>query len=78
MSAITIRNIPAGTHQALKDRAKRNSRSTEAEIRAILNDAAATEKEGLGTALYRLGRKYHDLDLDFERDRSPVEPAVFD
>ena len=36
MSAITIRNIPAGTHQALKDRAKRNSRSTEAEKQSQL------------------------------------------
>jgi antitoxin FitA len=78
MSAITVRKLPAETHQALKDRAKRNSRSTEAEIRAILNDTAAAEKVGLGTALYRLGRKYHDLDLDFERDKSPIEPAVFD
>ena len=78
MTAITVRNLPAETHRALKDRAKRNSRSTEAEIRAILNDAAATEREGVGTALYRLGQKYHDLDLDFSRDKSPVEPAVFD
>jgi plasmid stability protein len=78
MPAITVRNLPAETHRALKDRAKRNSRSTEAEIRAILNEAAAPEKVGVGTALYRLGRKYHDLNLDFERDKSPVEPAVFD
>ncbi len=76
MSAITVRNLPTETHRALKDRAKRNSRSTEAEIRAILNDAAAPEKEGVGTALYRLGLKYRDL--DFERDKSPIESAVLD
>lgn len=78
MTAITVRNLPAETHRALKGRAKRNSRSSEAEIRTILNDAAAAEKEGIGTALYRFGRKYRDLDLDFERDKTPVEPAVFD
>jgi antitoxin FitA len=78
MPAITVRNLPVETHRALKDRAIRNSRSTEAEIRAILNDAAAPDKVGLGTALYRLGQKYRDLDLNFERDKSPVEPAVFD
>jgi antitoxin FitA len=78
MTAITVRNLPPETHQGLKDRAKRNSRSTEAEIRAILNDAVAPEKEGIGTAMYRLGRKYRDLELDFERDKSLIEPAVFD
>jgi antitoxin FitA len=78
MAAITVRKIPDEVHRALKARAKKNERSTEAEARAILLEAVSPPEVGLGTALYRLGRKYHDLDLDFERDKSPVEPAVFD
>jgi antitoxin FitA len=78
MPAITVRNLSVETHRALKDRAKRHSRSTEAEIRAILNEATAPEKVGLGTALFHLGEKYRDLNLDFERDKSPVEHQVFD
>ncbi|MGL4490622.1 MAG: FitA-like ribbon-helix-helix domain-containing protein, partial [Rhizobiaceae bacterium] len=53
MSAITIRNIPEETHRALKVRAAKNKRSTEAEIRAILAEATQPSKVGLGTALYR-------------------------
>jgi antitoxin FitA len=78
MPAITVRNLSVETHRALKDRAKRHSRSTEAEIRAILNEATVPDRVGLGTALFRLGEKYRDLELDFERDKSPIEPAVFD
>jgi antitoxin FitA len=78
MAAISIRNLKDETHRFIKARAAKNARSTEAEVRAILDEAAAPKKEGVGTALYRLGRKYRDLDLDFERDKSPVEPAVFD
>lgn len=78
MPAITVRNLSIETHRALKDRAKRHSRSTEAEIRAILNEATEPERVGIGTALFRLGEKYRDLDLDFDRDKSPIEPAVFD
>lgn len=78
MPAVTVRNLSIETHRALKDRAKRHSRSTESEIRAILNEATASDRVGVGTALFRLGEKYRDLDLDFERDKSPIEPAVFD
>ena len=38
MPAITVRNIPEKTHRALKLRAARNGRSTEAEIRMILQE----------------------------------------
>jgi antitoxin FitA len=36
MAAVTIRNLSAETHRALKVRAAQHNRSTEAEIRAIL------------------------------------------
>ena len=78
MAAVTIRNIPEATHRALKLRAANHSRSTEAEIRAILEEATKPAPVGLGTALYNLGRKYGGIELDIERDQSPIEPAVFD
>ena len=50
MSAIMIRNLPEKTHQALEARARRNGRTTEAEIRAILQTAAASEEPlGIGS-----------------------------
>ena len=39
MSVITVRNLPAETHRALKVRAAQHGRSTEAEIREILENA---------------------------------------
>ena len=39
MPAIVVRNISAETHRALRVRARQHGRSTEAEIRAILDVA---------------------------------------
>lgn len=43
MSSVTVRNIPDEVHRALKARAKKHGRSTEAEIRDILQKAANPE-----------------------------------
>jgi antitoxin FitA len=64
MAAITVRKIPDEMHRALKARAKKNARSTEAEARAILAEAVMPQKVGLGTALYLIGRKYGGIELD--------------
>lgn len=77
MPAVTIRNITPETHRALKLRAAKNSRSTEAEIRAILDEAAATVRVGLGTALYQLGRKYGGIELDTKLPGDDIEPIDF-
>ena len=78
MAAVTVRNIPEKTHRALKLRAARNGRSTEAEIRKILQDTVSPSTElGLGSQLAALGRKYGGIDLKFKRDPRPVEPADF-
>ena len=39
MSVVTVRNLPEETHRALKLRAAQHGRSTEAEIREILEEA---------------------------------------
>lgn len=80
MAAVTIRNLSEETHRALKIRAAQHNRSTEAEIRAILE--AAVRPEGrlrLGTALAEMSRKIGVTNADIEalgegRDRTPAEP----
>jgi plasmid stability protein len=59
LAAVTIRNLPDETHRALKLRAAQHGRSTEAEIRALLEEAVRP-KVRLGTALRaraELGRR---------------------
>lgn len=76
MSAITIRNLPPETHRGLKARAKRNGRSTEAEVRAILEEAVRPpERVKVGTLLHEFGRAHGPF--EFERDKTPTEPADF-
>ena len=76
MSSVTVRNLPDATHRALKLRAAQHGRSTEAEIRAILEGAVAP-KIGLGSALVAIGRNLGGVELDLRRDQRPVEPARF-
>jgi plasmid stability protein len=78
MPAVTVRNLPVETHRALKVRAAHNGRSTEAEIRKILQDAVSTNSEaGLGSQLAALGRRYGGIELNITRDPRPAEPADF-
>lgn len=84
MSAVTIRNIPEETHRALRVRAAINGRSTEAEIRAILEDAVRPERRvKLGSLLSGIARqagvKDEDVDaLERARDKSPANPLRFE
>ncbi len=77
MSSVTVRNIPDATHRALKLRAAQHGRSTEAEIRFILEGAVAP-KVGLGSALVAIGQSVGGIDMAFARDTYPVEPASFE
>jgi plasmid stability protein len=86
MTAVTIRNLSEEVHRALKVRAARHNRSTEAEMRAILE--AAVRPEGrllLGTALCEASREAGLTNADIEaleqgivRDRRPAEPMTFE
>lgn len=76
MPAIVVRNIPAETHRALRVRARRHRRSTEAEIRAILDRAVRpATRLRLGSALATLAKPFGGLDLEIRRDKTPAEPA---
>jgi len=76
MTAITIRNLPEETRRALKVRAAQHGRSTEAEIRLILQ-AAVQPARGLGSALRDIGHDLGGVSLNLTRDRTPPEPAQF-
>jgi plasmid stability protein len=78
MPAVTVRNLPIEVHRALKLRAAQNARSTEAEIRVIL-EAAVTPKKRIqiGSELAAFGERCGGIDLDVHRDQRPTEPAVF-
>jgi len=77
MAAVTVRNLSDVAHEALKRRAARHGRSTEAEIRQILEDAALPA-EGLGTALARIGQRMGQAGLKLPRRTTQVTPAEFE
>lgn len=76
MPAIVIRGLSGETHRALKARAASNHRSTEAEVRSIL-DAAVTGRERVkvGTMLTQIGRNAGGDGLAIERNQAQREPV---
>jgi plasmid stability protein len=79
MSSITVRNIPAETHRALRVRAAMAGRSTEAEVRAILESIVRPEgRIKLGSLLAEIGQQVGGGNLEIERDKSPAEPMSFE
>ncbi len=79
MPAVTVRNLPVATHRALKLRAARHGRSTEAEIREILEQAVRPKSRvRIGSELAAFGQRFGGLDLDVIRDQTPTDPAVFE
>ena len=79
MASVTVRNLPDETHRALRVRAAMKGLSTEAEIRAILENAVRPEgRIKLGSLLAEIGRAVGGVDLEIERDRTPVEPVSFE
>ena len=84
MPAVTIRNLSEETHRALKVRAAQQGRSTEAEIRHILEQAVRpASRIRLGSLLADIGRSAGLTDLDcavFDelRDKSVSEPMTME
>lgn len=83
MASVTVRNLPDAVHRALRLQAAHHGRSTEAEIRCILE--AATRTTGriqLGAMLTSIARETGGLsDAEaraFERDKTPAEPVPFE
>ena len=83
MAAVTIRNLPDSAHRALKLRAAQHGRSTEAEMRAILEAAVQSEQRPrIGTALADMSRQIGLTNADVEtlevsRETAPAVPMSF-
>jgi plasmid stability protein len=84
MAAVTIRNLSDEAHRALKVRAAHHGRSTEAEIRDILEEAVRPPNRlRIGSAMAALSRNAGLTNADFEaleqaRDRTPAVPLSFE
>lgn len=84
MATVTVRNLPEEVHRALRVRAAEHGRSTEAEIRDILQLAVCpAERVRLGTALAALASKAGLTDREHALienvcDRTPAEPMRFE
>jgi plasmid stability protein len=76
---VTVRNLPEETHRALRLRAAQHGRSTEAEIRKILEEAVRPQaRVKIGSELAAFGRRLGGVDLDIARDQEPTEPPTFE
>jgi plasmid stability protein len=79
MAVVTVRNLPEETHRALRLQAAQHGRSTEAEIRAILEEAVRPEgRVKIGSALAEFGQRFGGLDLEVVRDESSPRAASFE
>ena len=79
MPVVTVRKLPSETHRALKLRAARHGRSTEAEIRAILEEAVRPKtRVKIGSELAAFGQLFGGIELDITRSQTPTEPAEFE
>lgn len=80
MATVTVRNLPDEVHRALRVRAASHSRSTEAEIRLILEQAVRPqERLRMGTALAELRHQVGLTDelithIEQARQQTPAEP----
>lgn len=79
MVAVTVRNLPEETHRALKLLATQHGRSTEAEIREILEEAVRPKtRVKIGSELAAFGQRFGGVDCNVTRDQKPTELAVFE
>lgn len=84
MAILTVRNVPDEVHRALRVRAAIHGRSTEAEVREILERAVKPEQRvRIGDALAELSGRLGLTNDDFEvfdqvRDKAPADPMRFE
>ena len=85
MANLTVRNLPDEVHRALRVRAATHGRSTEAEIRDILEASVRPpDRIKIGSLLTSIAREAGGLTDDeaehFEqlRDKTPAEPMRFE
>jgi len=84
MRTVTVRNVPDAVHRAIKTRAIQHARSTEAEIRHILEQAAQPAgRLKLGSLIASIAQEAGGLSdaecafLNNIRSKTPAEPMEF-
>jgi len=85
MVAVNVRNLPDEVHRALRSRAAKHGRSTEAEIRSILEMVVfPPQRVKLGALMASIAKEAGGL-TDEEaqgfnqlRDKTPAEPLRFE
>ena len=84
MAMTTVRNIPDEVHRSLRARASKHGRSTEAEVRAILEETVKAEgRIKLGSMLAAIGQQAKMSDdelaqIERIRDKSAAKPVSFE
>lgn len=80
MPNLTVRNLPEETHRALRVRAARHGRSTEAEVRIILEETVRPAKRlKIGSEIHRIaGEMGYMDDLEVSLERSHIRGADFE
>ena len=77
MPGLTVRRISEETHRALRMRATLHGRSTEAEVRFILEEAVMPPSRlKIGSEIHRIAREVGGMDdLEVTRQRSRIQGA---
>ena len=84
MAILTVRKLADEVHRALRVRAAMHGRSTEAEVRAILENAVKPAgRVKLGSLLADIGRRASMTDEEFAlfegaRERTPARPVTLE
>lgn len=88
MAVLTVRNVPDDVHRALRRRAAEHGRSTEAEVRAILESAVKpADRVRPGSRMAEIARQAGVTEEDGDalqraieetRDKYPAEPMEFE
>lgn len=83
MAILTVRNLPDEVHRALRVQAAQHGRSTEAEVRALLEEAVKPQgRLKLGSLLASIGQQVRltdeELALINQRDASLPRPVSFE
>jgi plasmid stability protein len=77
MPGLTVRKLSEETHRALRMRAAQHGRSTEAEVRFILEEAVKPAgRLKIGSEIHRIAREIGGMDeLEVSRRRSAIKGA---
>ena len=84
MAMLTVRNLSDEVHRALRVRAAMHGRSTEAEVRIILESAVKPQgRMKLGSLLADIGHRAMLSDDEFAvleqmREKTPAQPVSFE